>query len=161
MDSLKMISVLDHIEQLPHPSNDSEPIQGLPVLPGYRCNECGKLSQKRELIEKHFRQDHKADGEIVCTPEKVSLQQWCRMGNIAYWTTMDTDHMTEPIPHKISEREPSWEERMEKMERERLQRQKDGTMRMNERSHQDDMTPWLLRTKWPEMFQNKNLEVIG
>jgi hypothetical protein len=50
---------------------------------------------------------------------------------------------------------------MEKMELNRLKDQDDGLMIMNERNLQDDTTPWLLRTHWPQMFRDKDLIIIG
>src|SRR5436309_3435266 len=54
-----------------------------------------------------------------------------------------------------------WEERITRMEAERLHNQGNGQFEFHDRHKSDDTTPWLLRTKWPELFSGKNLKLIG
>jgi Orsellinic acid/F9775 biosynthesis cluster protein D len=80
MKALETIPTINSSDELPHPPNDSEPIEGLAILTGYRCGRCAKLSQNLKWMETHIRQEHKlhGSGQSNLSWSKVALQQWRR-----------------------------------------------------------------------------------
>jgi hypothetical protein len=55
----------------------------------------------------------------------------------------------------------TWEEVMIQKERERSETLHSQLLEFHSRNRKDDTTPWLLFTKWPELFEGKDLKLIA
>lgn len=89
------------------------------------------------------------------------MQQWVLKGKgVKYWI-VDSGVTMLPATVVPEDHEMSWEDRIVWAERDRLLRQDDNMVKVTDRNMIDDTTPWLLRTKWPQTFVNKDLRLIG
>ena len=152
------LPALQTIEDFPVPDNDGEPIVGLKVSDGYLCRHCGLMVSKTTArVKTHARAEHPEHEDHEVPWKSVSLQQWFPTRKVVYWTVR--------VPQSLSGlptlEATSWEARMEQSESERLRRQRDSLLVVSQNTLVDDTTPWLLRTKWPQMFSGRDLKIIG
>jgi len=163
-------------DQFPIPLNGSQPIQDLRIYSGFGCNFCDALSQNRTVITTHIYNVHKGKSRSKGC-RSVSLQTWFRGTRQTYWTVVDPNTSFLPPSSlkglslfEVTDEETAvsvgvetltWEERVTRMEETRLDKQNKYQFNLEARHHADDITPWLLRVKWPQLFSGKNLELIG
>jgi Orsellinic acid/F9775 biosynthesis cluster protein D len=174
--SISSSSCIAEWDQFPIPLNGSRPIQDLQIISGFGCNFCDMLSQNRTVITTHIYNVHKGESRSKGC-RSVSLQTWFHGTRQTYWTVVDpNDSFLPPSLSKSlslskvanentaidgEEETLTWEEQVIKMEETRLEKQNKYQFELEARHHADDITPWLLRVKWPQLFSGKNLELIG
>jgi Orsellinic acid/F9775 biosynthesis cluster protein D len=174
--ALKIIPMIETEATFPSPAHHSEPIRGLEILDGFKCNDCEYLSISKPAVHRHVRNSHqrpnplKLDLNTEQRYTKVKVQQWVATGKDSrYWMVKSgvdvqvvmNAHGKEGGNADLSMEGLSWEERMERVERARLSKQDGDRMMMTDCKSADDTTPWLLRNKWPETFAGKSLRLLG
>ena len=154
--AIKNIDATETIKAIPIPDDNEEPIKGLTIYDGYKCNDCNEMKTiSLCVIRQHRYEKHRQVGNQV-NWSKASLQRWCRVENSKYWVVKVIEAQSEEVRSELG----SWTERMKKKEVDRLnERRKE--LEVSERSNADDTTPWLMYTKWCEMFKGKNIYDIG
>ena len=140
------------------------------VKEALKCVVCDFLSKNEDTLNRHFRTEHRNQvGEEdrhrnIKRWEMVKVQQWVLSGKGSkYWIVaggMEMLRMSTNLDIQNNEG-VSWEVRMEQMETERLSSHNDGVITVTDRNNIDDTTPWLLHTKWPQIFAAKDLRLIG
>lgn len=99
--------------------------------------------------------------------EKVSMQTWGRLCGFFYWTVVDPNSAstyTEEARSTEMERSDfssTWEERMIQLESRHIETQRDDAVELHPRNKKDDVTPWLLFTMWPDLFEGKDIKLIA
>ena len=155
---LNNIDAAETIKSIPIPIDDQEPIKGLTIHKGYNCNDCDKMKTiSLRIIRQHRHDEHREVGNQV-NWSTVLLQRWCRVENSKYWVVKVKETQSEEVQSNLVE---SWNERMKKIEEERLNQVMRKELEVTERSNADDTTPWLMFMKWPEMFKGKDIYNIG
>jgi Orsellinic acid/F9775 biosynthesis cluster protein D len=167
------VPMIETENEFPQPTHYSEPIAGLYIQDIFKCNDCDFLTRNQNSIRRHTAKNHKESRPGLDSSEKqwqsVKAQQWVRSWSGAkYWIVRADTPLSTPINGDVivldnvtSPKSMSWEDRMEQLERDRLQKQNSDMMRVTCRNDIDDTTPWLLRTKWPQTFHQKNLRLLG
>ena len=166
---ISSLPMIEKPEEFPRPLNNSSLIEGLPIHKGYKCNHCDNmLTQSEAVMKTHIFNEHRdarMSGNSGYQPTR--LQTWGHSFK-GYWTILDPNNnnflsessSVADVPSDAINTS-SWEERMIQMEKDRQQIQENGLLILHERNKKDDTTPWLLRTKWPELFSGKNIKLIG
>jgi hypothetical protein len=185
LKAISKLPVRQTIQDFPHPPNGSPLVQGLKIHEGYQCSICPhELTTSRDVATRHVSHHRRVPGaSIIAECEPVSMQTWCQ-GHKGYWTIIDPnppqDQPLQPSSTSASSTSSSppenesaataaphpsppltWEQRMIQMENERLQKQNNETIEFNARNRVDDTSPWMTHTKWAELFQGKNRNVIS
>lgn len=164
--AISTLPAIDKADQFPCPLS---PIADLPIHRGFKCDCCDKLTRGIKIIKTHVAKSHTIPRVSVLRAfHPVLLQTWLNSHRVKYWTVVDSNvsfssiAVTEASTYGAIQSEPlMWGERMARMEAERLHNQGNGQLEFRDRHKSDDTTPWLLRTKWPELFSEKNLKLIG
>lgn len=166
IEAVSTLPCCEDKEQFPDPLDDSHPIESLRIYPGYRCKHCKDYkSRSEDVMKKHVFNSHQPlrTGREEAY-ESVSLQTWSTVWGARYWTVVDpnktTSSATSTVINGLIE-SGSWEERMAKIEQERLQEQENQILELHQRNGRDDTSPWLLFTKWPETFKGKDIKLIA
>lgn len=167
IEAVSTLSCCEDKDQFPDPLDDTPPIEGLRIYPGYRCKHCKDYkSRSEDIIKKHVFNNHPSFR--MCREEayeSVSLQTWSIVWSTRYWTVIDPDGVIPPVAsvdmNDALITSGSWEERMARMEQERLEDQENQILELHMRNGRDDTSPWLLFTKWPEIFKDRNIKLIA
>jgi len=170
LTALDPVCAIESEDRFPQPADVQEPIRGLEIYNAYKCNGCDFITKNDQMIRRHIRKSH---GESLFLGSKmewraVKVQQWVATGKAAkYWivgTGLEVASLSLPLT-STDYQEPlkglSWEDRMERTEMVRLSKQDRDRIVMTDAKDVDDTTPWLLRTKWPQIFGGKSLRLIG
>ena len=164
-EAISILPACETIKQYPHPSNDSFPIDDLPILVGYQCQHCNDLlTQSESIAQNHVYNKHPdIRTSIQSGYRPVALQTWSVHCWKGYWTVIDPNSQPSTAYEGSSDSAGTltWEEQMLQMESERLQKQETELLELHARNKKDDTTPWLIRTQWPELFVGKNIKLIG
>lgn len=174
IDALSIVQCHPPDDRFPRPIDGSPPIDGLSVLTGYRCKACDDCrTRSLDIVRNHVFNKHptfrssREDAYAQCL-----LQQWGPKLGRGYWIVEQTGPPSASLDSSVAPDEPysvdmnesaspTWEERMAGMETERLERQQRGLLELHPRNRKDDTSPWLLFTKWPEVFEGKDIVFIA
>ena len=133
VQALSALPYTETPDDFPTPLNDWSPIEGIPVQKGYKCNHCeDMLTINKDHVGKHVFNCHR---DLRTSRDlgyrDVSLQSWTYKGK--YWTVHDPDAglfsmatgalFNSSLAQSTDERVISWEERMSRMEADRLKDQ--------------------------------------
>jgi len=124
------------------------------------------LTQSEAMIKTHIFHEHR-NAYISGNSgyQSICLQTWGHNFK-GYWTILDLNNslfefssITDISSDSINTL--SWKQRIIQMKKERHQSQENSLLILHKRNKKDDTTPWLLRTKWSELFSKKNFKLIG
>jgi hypothetical protein len=155
-------------DEIPCPLDDCPSIDGLPILSGYRCKLCRTFkTQSKAIISRHIFDQHSdsLSQNREQHYESVALQSWSSGWRGGYWTVADSissiHSLSDIAMDPSSNTQLTWEERMMEMESKRLQDQDNRFLQLGTKNQRDDTSPWLMFTKWPTIFEGKDIKLIG
>ena len=164
------VPILQSLNQFPRPMNDSHPIEGLHIIKGLKCNQCGFLTMSPQVMRQHVYNEKiklQEESPSLTHPgvQPASLQTWSSRGwKGGYWTVIDPNSSFDiPIDTNFVADKTSltWMERMIETEEQRLKAQEDLGFSQTQRNEKDDTSSWLIRTGWQEMFSGRDRILIS
>ena len=165
-------------EDLPHPNDNQSPIKDLEILKGYGCPHCEDkegpngmdkggdkqaLSQNESLVRKHISLRHGDLPHSVRNTElkPVLLQSWGKGLGGGYWTVRAETALIIGSNMESAGTACTWEEALVQREREHRQSRERQLLEFHASNKKDDTTPWLLFTKWSELFEGRDIRLIA
>jgi hypothetical protein len=145
--ALEPIPMIQTEATLPSPVHHSEPVRGLEVHDGFKCNDCEYLSISEPMVRRHTRNSHERtkttldlDMDVEQRYIKVKVQQWVASPGKGgrYWMVQSSTDMQAVLNTRETEggiadsntEGLTWEERIERSERARLSQQNGDRVRV-------------------------------
>ena len=179
LEALSAVPCCQTKQEFPQPLNGSPPILDLEVIDGFQCPHCsdgdaGALSRSDKVVRKHVLQRHMdiPPPRRNVDRTRVKLQSWGVRWQRGYWT-VELNTAGGGVAAAVAssrnvnvndstESEPiTWEKAMIHKEKERREAMHSRLLEFHARNEKDDTTPWLLFTKWGELFKDREVKTIA
>jgi len=185
-EALSTVPCCQTKQELPQPLNGSLPILDLEIIDGFRCPHCsngeiaenpanrGALSQSEEMIRRHVIQKHMdiPPSRRNVSQTRVKLQSWGIRWQRGYWTVeIESDTIggraaataasTQNVNDSTESEAITWEEAMIQRAKERRKAMHSQLLEFHAGNRKDDTTPWILFTKWGELFKDRDMKTIA
>jgi hypothetical protein len=161
------LDVVDATIDLALRPDGSAVLEFAPVHDGYSCHCCRFLTTSRKVIRQHLITDHNLQHPESRTKySEVHLQSWYPPGRRSrYWITVTlADQACQALDHLPAYTSTDIEsaallETLEDQEQQRLELLEQDHTAWDAEVEDDDTTPWLQYTKWPEQFAGRPLDI--
>ena len=181
LEALSAVPCCQTKQEFPQLRNGSLPILDLDIINGFQCPHCsddditenttngGALSRCDDVVRKHVVQRHMDISFSLrnVNRTRVKLQSWGIRWQRGYWTVeLNTaGGAASPLVNDSTESGSittlTWEEAMIKKEKEWREAMHSRLLEFYTGNRKDDMTPWLLFTKWSELFKDRDVKTIA
>ena len=175
LEALAAVPCCETKQDFPQPFNGSLLVLDFEVVDGFQCPHCsdgdaGALSRSEEMVRRHVVQRHMdiPPSRRNVDQTRVKLQSWGVRWQRGYWTVelANTAGGATSLPLNDSMESGSittltWEEAMIQKEKERREAMHSRLLEFHARNRMDDTTPWLLFTKWGELFKDREVKTIA
>ena len=137
-----------------------------PVFDGYACTCCRFLTTSQKLIRQHMITSHSIKHPASQTRyRRVKLQSWYPPRSRAQYWTIKTATAIDPLDQlanvaAIDLESAAMLETLEDQERQRLELLENDHVAGDAEVEDDETTPWLQYTKWPEQLAGRPLDII-
>jgi hypothetical protein len=137
-----------------------------PVFDGYACTCCRFLTTSQKLIRQHMITSHSIQHPASQTRyRQVKLQSWYPPSSRAQYWIVKTATAIDPSDQLanvtgIEIESAAILETLEDQERQRLELLENDHIAGDAEVEDDETTPWLQYTKWPEQFAGRPLDII-
>jgi hypothetical protein len=136
---------------------DAEVIEGLDVLDGLNCTDCGYLCATQETMMQHCRRQHSWLKRVGPRWGTCHVQRLFTGGDSNKYFRVelrprDNERLTlmDDLVHALID------------SKDRMEREQEHQLTMVSRSHgKVDLTPWMQRTGWQRMFAGRDMQLLA